>query len=224
MANIYQSIPLSPERRTIRLLQVHSAGDNDLSKAVVCDLSVLDLDVDHPPFATLTYVWNIDAVEERATVSCGGQVLSLTRNGYDALRHLRKRLGTFTIWIDALCIDQANHDEKMNQVRLMGDIYSKAQTVYVWLGSGNVACRRALNFVKRAGFQHSFPRDLESASYEIHQLEAHEAETRKAAFDYAFGRMGRIQVSSSPGTSKSAMQAAIDLRTNKCKSRSPLPV
>jgi len=125
MANIYHSTPLSPQRRTIRLLHVHSAGDNDLSKAVSCDLGVIDLDADHQPFATLTYVWKVNADEKRAVISCGGQTLSLTRNGHDALRHLRKRLGTFTIWIDAICIDQANHEEKLSQVRLMGDIYRR---------------------------------------------------------------------------------------------------
>jgi len=201
MANIYHSTPLSPQRRTIRLLHVHSAGDNDLSKAVSCDLSVIDLDADHQPFATLTYVWKVDVDEKRAVISCGGQTLSLTRNGHDALRHLRKRLGTFTIWIDAICIDQANHEEKLSQVRLMGDIYSEAETVYVWLGSGNVACDRALNFVEHAGFQRYFQWELESATYEKRQLE-----TRKAAYDYAFGRMGQIRASSSPEKSKWAEQ------------------
>lgn len=54
-----------------------------------CDLSVIDLDAGHPPFATLTYVWKIDAEEKRAILTCGGQALSLTRNGHDALRDLR---------------------------------------------------------------------------------------------------------------------------------------
>jgi hypothetical protein len=192
MADIYHSVPLSHERRTIRLLHVHSNGDIDLSKAVSCDLSVIDLDVDHPPFAALTYVWNIDADEKHAVISCGGQVLSLTRNGHDALRHLRQRLGAFTIWIDAICIDQANHKEKLSQVQLMGDIYSNAVTVYVWMGSGNHNIDRALHFIEHAGFQRYFQYDLESASVEKRQREI-----RKATYAYAFGRMGRIRVSPS---------------------------
>ncbi|KAE9367526.1 hypothetical protein N431DRAFT_444660 [Stipitochalara longipes BDJ] len=190
MESIYHSAPLSHERRTIRLLHVHA--DKDLSKAVSCDLSVIDLDADHAPFVTLSYVWNIDTEEKRDVILCGGQALSLTRNGHDALRHLRDRLGPFTIWIDAICIDQTNHEEKLNQVRLMGSIYSKASIVYVWLGIGRNSSNRALNFIENARFQHYFRWDLESASIKDRQLELH-----KAARAYAFGRLGWIQESSS---------------------------
>lgn len=41
-----------------------------------------------------------------------------------------------TIWIDALCINQENttNKEKEGQIRLMGRIYSQADTVCMWLG------------------------------------------------------------------------------------------
>jgi Heterokaryon incompatibility protein (HET) len=38
------------------------------------------------------------------------------------------------LWIDALCIDQTNVDERAAQVLLMGDIYSSATRVIIWLG------------------------------------------------------------------------------------------
>lgn len=37
-------------------------------------------------------------------------------------------------WIDAICINQADRIEKAIQIPLMGDIYSKASAVIVWLG------------------------------------------------------------------------------------------
>lgn len=37
-------------------------------------------------------------------------------------------------WIDALCINQADLDERSSQVRIMPDIYTKASCVIVWLG------------------------------------------------------------------------------------------
>jgi hypothetical protein len=39
-----------------------------------------------------------------------------------------------TIWVDAICIDQSNPDERSQQVQLMGQIYRNAQRVLVWLG------------------------------------------------------------------------------------------
>jgi len=202
MESVYHSTPLSHERRTIRLLQVHS--DKNLSKAVSCDLSVIDLDTDHAPFATLSYVWNIDTEEKRETILCGGQALSLTRNGHDALRHLREHLGPFAIWIDAICIDQTNHEEKLSQVRLMGSIYSKASIVYVWMGIGKNNSNRALNFIELARFQHYFQRDSESASIKDCQLEI-----RKAARAYALGGLGRIQESSSSVQRKSTIHVTL---------------
>jgi Heterokaryon incompatibility protein (HET) len=47
-------------------------------------------------------------------------------------RPLQQRVSA--IWIDALCIDQANISERTAQVRMMGQIYSGAERVMVWLG------------------------------------------------------------------------------------------
>ncbi|KAF2633929.1 HET-domain-containing protein [Macroventuria anomochaeta] len=43
-------------------------------------------------------------------------------------------------WIDALCIDQDNVDERNHQVQQMGEIFSCAQQVFAWLGNNqNIA-------------------------------------------------------------------------------------
>lgn len=41
------------------------------------------------------------------------------------------------VWIDAVCINQADLDEKQIQVALMGMVYSQAKMVFGWLGSDN---------------------------------------------------------------------------------------
>jgi hypothetical protein len=51
----------------------------------------------------------------------------------DALYRLRNDVKDY-LWIDALCIDQTNSTERASQVLLMGDIYSSAKRVIVWLG------------------------------------------------------------------------------------------
>ena len=38
------------------------------------------------------------------------------------------------LWIDALCINQSDLQERSQQVRFMKLIYEKAKTVYTWLG------------------------------------------------------------------------------------------
>ncbi|KAK5734009.1 hypothetical protein LTR17_009281 [Elasticomyces elasticus] len=53
--------------------------------------------------------------------------------------------GTPVLTADALCIDQANDDEKSEQVQEMFNIYRKAQGVLVWLGESSLAADWLLN-------------------------------------------------------------------------------
>jgi hypothetical protein len=52
------------------------------------------------------------------------------------------------MWIDALSIDQSNLDERSHQVSMMGQIYSSAFRVTVWLGLGNENIRAAMQIMK----------------------------------------------------------------------------
>jgi len=50
------------------------------------------------------------------------------------VRHL---YGGITIWVDAICINQGSGTSKEKddeQIPLMGEIYSRATTVHIWLG------------------------------------------------------------------------------------------
>lgn len=61
----------------------------------------------------------------------------VTRNLHAALSQLRERgifAGTLMLWIDALCIDQGNADERVQQCAHMDKIYRQAGNVLVWLG------------------------------------------------------------------------------------------
>jgi len=46
------------------------------------------------------------------------------------------------LWIDAICINQEDVDEKSHQVAMMGDLYSRCLTVYIWLGVVNHSASR----------------------------------------------------------------------------------
>ena len=58
---------------------------------------------------------------------------SLPVNLKDALDRLAYSYGDYCIWIDALCINQRDDAEKMQQVSLMGRIFSEAAEVLIWL-------------------------------------------------------------------------------------------
>jgi len=62
----------------------------------------------------------------------------VTKNLRVALRNLRDRYastGPALLWVDAICIDQANLEERSSQVgRLMRRIFVQAQQVVSWTG------------------------------------------------------------------------------------------
>jgi hypothetical protein len=50
-------------------------------------------------------------------------------------------------WVDQICIDQTNTDERIQQVRLMSTIYRHCSSITIWLG--NVPSEYAQRFVDR---------------------------------------------------------------------------
>jgi hypothetical protein len=64
-----------------------------------------------------------------------------------AIKHLRAKLGGFTIWVDAFCIKQEDTEEMSWQLPLMSDIHIKAETVFVWPENGNAGTERVMDYL-----------------------------------------------------------------------------
>jgi len=58
------------------------------------------------------------------------------RQNVDEFLEIGQHLDPASFWIDQLCINQGENDEKAHQVNQMADIYSAASVVEAWLGSG----------------------------------------------------------------------------------------
>lgn len=90
-------------------------------------------DITHQPqYEALSYVWG-EPVMERS-ISLDGHPVSITKNLYSALVHIRHEEDARRLWVDAVCINQRNISERNQQVGIMGDIYRRANNVLVWLG------------------------------------------------------------------------------------------
>ncbi|RBR13617.1 hypothetical protein FVER53590_08582 [Fusarium verticillioides] len=99
---------------------------------IFCKLETLNFLEDNVDYETLSYAWG--SSEDKATIIVNEATLQITQNLRDALSYLRHDSKPRSIWIDAICINQSDVDERSSQVRLMGRIYSSASCVISWLG------------------------------------------------------------------------------------------
>ena len=83
--------------------------------------------------SALSYAW--DSYIGSGQIRCQDIPLTVTANCDAALRQLRKEEKVRKLWVDAICIDQSNMEERNDQVKRMVQIYSMAQEVLIWLGS-----------------------------------------------------------------------------------------
>jgi len=88
-------------------------------------------------YEALSYTWGTDLDSAYIFVAQDSRLL-VRRNVTQILRYLRDGIApgctTRTLWIDAICINQADNDEKGKQVTMMGKIYACATNVLIWTG------------------------------------------------------------------------------------------
>ncbi|KAJ2971076.1 hypothetical protein NUW58_g9518 [Xylaria curta] len=137
----HKHCPLGDPAKDIRVLEII---DNDRDD-VECKLET------HRggDYDTLSWCWGgAEANSEiRILHSSDPYYYPVPSNLKFALKELRRQK-TFRIWIDFVCIDQSNNDEKNNQVPMMSSIYGNSRCVYVWLGPEADNSNLAMDFIQ----------------------------------------------------------------------------
>ncbi|KAI0381655.1 heterokaryon incompatibility protein-domain-containing protein [Hypomontagnella monticulosa] len=103
-----------------------------------CKLEVRYLD-EHGLDQALSYVWG--STQNPKCIWVEDKPFRVTANLHEALIALRHEDATRTIWVDAICINQLDLEEKAHQVRQMGETYSTAKATIIWLGGQNSESR-----------------------------------------------------------------------------------
>jgi hypothetical protein len=129
----YQYTPLNKNNTEIRLLRLLPGKRKDAIHILIDHVSFSD---DHKPeYEALSYTWGDSS--ERANIAVGRSgehSLTITKNLAEALPYLRREDMPRIFWIDAICVNQADLDERSRQVSLMASLYLHAHAVVVWLG------------------------------------------------------------------------------------------
>lgn len=129
---------LRPEQKEIRLLYFTRAECNPHVRLACTIKTVSLLDDPAPRYYAVSYTWG-DATWKRY-MNIDGRTAGVPQNAEIALRYLHRYAlqsdggASAGVWLDAICIDQSNKTEKADQIWLMGELYSTAQEVLIWLG------------------------------------------------------------------------------------------
>ena len=90
------------------------------------------------------------------SIICDGRLIKITRNLRDALRMLANAINMPQMpktpsyyWIDALCMNQSDIEERNSQVARMADVFKRADGVVVWLGKEDEFTQDALTTMRR---------------------------------------------------------------------------
>lgn len=155
---LYQWKPLSDPSKQIRILTILPSIE---SNEIRCTLKDRPLIQDPPSlqgYRALSYVWGDPTDKLPLTIVDGDALFTVyvTRNLSAAITDLMKpanagaeniatppdgvyrfpNLGTapLCLWVDAVCIDQSNDEERSAQVQIMGEIYARSCGALVWPG------------------------------------------------------------------------------------------
>ncbi|PQE14200.1 heterokaryon incompatibility protein [Rutstroemia sp. NJR-2017a BVV2] len=106
-----------------------------------------------PPYHALSYTWasNETGLEKPWAIQIGDRQLPVLDSLQPFVQTLRAKnmlLDGRWWWIDSICIDQTNLEERGQQVHLMESIYRRADQVIIWLGEGSSDSDIALDFIE----------------------------------------------------------------------------
>ncbi|KAF5719537.1 heterokaryon incompatibility 6 OR allele [Fusarium mundagurra] len=139
--NIYASLP-SPSH--IRVLLIQPGVNED---TLVASFELLDLNAANIRFEAISYQWS-EGGGQKSSMRLGGEQISINAYLQSILLHLRLEQHIRVVWADALCINQSDHAERLQQVSIMQRIYSQAFRVIGFVGKDYTHASKCFNAIK----------------------------------------------------------------------------
>lgn len=127
-AGLYRT--LDRKRNEIRLLTVKASQHDD---PIVGSLHHVSLSAwRKPKYETVSYRWGDTSV--KFSINVDGVDVAVPKGAIEALRRLRLPDQDRVLWMDSVCINQDDVDERSQQVSIMDDIYRSTWRNLVHLG------------------------------------------------------------------------------------------
>jgi hypothetical protein len=121
------------------------------SESIKCSLRYTVRSSVEGEYEAVSYTWGDDPHTER--ISIDGLQFQVTPNLASALKAFRRDESSGkhprTLWVDAVCINQNDIQEKNQQVAQMQEIYAGAKEVLVWLSPSNPHLDTGILFLRK---------------------------------------------------------------------------
>ncbi|VUC29956.1 unnamed protein product [Clonostachys rosea] len=131
--SLYQELRLKDPTTTIRLLEIlPGSPEGPVISTRLFNASLHSLD---RPYEAISYTWGtVTSPREMRSIRVNSFNLPVTPNLYNALISLRQLNAARTVWVDSVCINQGDLNERREQVLLIAHIYAKSERTVVFLG------------------------------------------------------------------------------------------
>lgn len=116
----------------MRLLNLEPGGFDDPVRTTLSFGNTSNRD----EYDAISYTWGGEDnnMFRTARILVNSREFAVTPNCETALRRVRLRWSRRTVWMDAICINQDDMNERGHQVHLMPQIYSRARRVLIYIG------------------------------------------------------------------------------------------
>ncbi|KAL4987650.1 heterokaryon incompatibility protein-domain-containing protein [Aspergillus falconensis] len=143
-------LPELPSADSIRLLRLKPGTD---SEPIHANLEIVRINqIPLPLYEALSYTSVCDPADpsESCPVYIGKywDVVHVSTNCGKALRRLRHQKGDRLLWVDALCINYGDPEERNAQVCILREVYSRATKVLAYVGDERSNIGPAMSFLK----------------------------------------------------------------------------
>ncbi|KAI1421590.1 heterokaryon incompatibility protein-domain-containing protein [Xylaria sp. FL1777] len=116
-----------------------------------CFLRLAELK-DHPQFTVVSHRWQpTDAVDETKSLLVNGASVPASTGLFEVLHHLQKEAEPVVVWIDALCINYADENERERSVQIsqLAQIFTTAEKTFIYLGAATDRSDEAMKVLRR---------------------------------------------------------------------------
>jgi hypothetical protein len=148
-------VPLDRSSDDIRVLRLNPSLD--LASPINCNLEHISM-TQAASYEALSYCW-----EGNETPNCiwlNQCPFPVTKSLHSALLALCKPTEPRILWVDAVCLNQKDSNEKSREIWRMLDIYTNATSVVIWLGGASDDSDRAMDHLEYLSNQYLRAPDL----------------------------------------------------------------